>query len=213
MEVETGTEGALSPCSSGRTAPSLARDNAPRGSDQSSERVVLLRGATAVLRDARGEDAAELRRMFYALGDTTRYFYFFTGAPSNDTWAMRVVALGVADGRTSYALVAEVEGAVVGVARFVRNTNRCAAEIGVLIEDAWQSRGLGQHMLLQLTAEARRRVVTTFTGQILGENRRAIRLARRVFPLARIALSGGVYDVSVRLDETERDGAYAPAIG
>lgn len=159
-----------------------------------------------LLRDARKEDADGLRRMFYGLGDTTRYFYFFTGAPSNDAWAKRVVALGVADGRTSYALVADVEGAVVGVARFVRNSDPRSAEIGILIEDAWQSRGLGTHMLLRLSEEARRRVVTAFTGQILGENRRAIRLARRVFPRARILLSGGVYDVSARLDEVEYQG-------
>lgn len=200
-------------------ARSGARDGAPRPAQSTSEwvvrdgeRWVWLRDATAVLlRDARDEDANELRRMFYALGDTTRYFYFFTGAPSNDTWAKRVVALGVADGRTSYALVAEVNGAVVGVARFVRNTNPCSAEIGVLIEDAWQSRGLGRSMLLQLSMEARRRVVSTFTGQILGENRRAIRLARRVFPLAHIALSGGVYDVTACLDESAPSGEHACA--
>ena len=169
--------------------------------------IPLRDGACVLLRDARGDDAAALRRMFFALGDTTRYFYFFTGAPSNETWAKRVVALGVADGRTSYALVAEVDGMVVGVARFVRNADARSAEVGVLIEDAWQSCGLGTSMMARLSEEARCRVVRAFTGQILGENRRAIRLVRRSFPGARIALSGGVYDVLAQLDELEPDGS------
>jgi RimJ/RimL family protein N-acetyltransferase len=170
---------------------------------QTDRQQVRLRDDTAViLRDAQPEDAELLRRMFYQLGDRSRYYYFFTGAPSTDAWAKRVVALGVADGRTSYALIAQVQGAAVGVARLARNRGTCSADVGVLLADAWQSRGLGTQMLFRLQREARRRMVPTITMEILGENWRAVRMARRVFPQAHIALRDGVYDVEACLSET-----------
>src|SRR5215831_11150744 len=90
--------------------------------------VVLGDGATVRLRAARADDGAQLRRMFFGLSDATRYWYFCAGVPRNDAWAERFVALGCADGDTSYALVAEVGESVIGVARFDRSPDGQSAE-------------------------------------------------------------------------------------
>jgi RimJ/RimL family protein N-acetyltransferase len=138
--------------------------------------------------------------MFFTLSDTTRYLYFCAGVPRDETRAEQVVALGRADGRTSYALVAEVDGELVGVARFDRAADGHSAEVGILLADNWQSRGLGRYVLLRLAEEARRRAMGAFTGYILWENRRMYRLARRVFPnLVADCASGGCY-LKMRLD-------------
>jgi|GEM_PF-6787849 len=70
----------------------------------------------------------------------------------------------------------------VGLARFERGADGQSAEIGLLLADAWQSRGLGRFVLNRLTDEARCRAIGVFTGHALWENRRALCLLRRAFP-------------------------------
>jgi RimJ/RimL family protein N-acetyltransferase len=162
-------------------------------------------GATVRLREARSEDGERLRRMFLGLSDQTRYLYFCAGVPANETWADRFATFGIADGRTSYALVAEMgdapdaENGVIGLARFVRSAEDQSAEIGILLADAWQSRGLGGLVLDRLRVEAQRRAVAIFTGSVLWENRRMLRLARRVFPHLKLACAQGACDLTVAL--------------
>jgi acetyltransferase len=162
--------------------------------------VRLRDGATVWLRDARA-DASRLREMFFTLGDTTRYLYFCAGVPRNDIWAERVAQLGSADGHTSYALVVEAAGSVVGVARFDRDSRDGRAEIGILLADAWQSRGLGREVVARLRAEATRRGVSGFTATVLGENYRALRLLRRAFPGMRAIWSYGQYTLDLPFDD------------
>jgi RimJ/RimL family protein N-acetyltransferase len=153
-------------------------------------------GALVSLRAA-FEDATGLRELFYTLSDSTRYLYFCTGVPSNEIWAERVAELGISDDRDSYALVAEVAGKLVGVARFDRASSDSRAEIGILLTDAWQSRGLGRAVVSRLQAEARRRAVTGFTATVLGENRRALRMLRSVYPSLSASWSLGQYTLDM----------------
>jgi RimJ/RimL family protein N-acetyltransferase len=168
-------------------------------------------GARVRLREARSNDGGPLRRMFLRLSDQSRFFYFCAGVPANETWANRFAALGCADGRTSYALVAEPADApdgeqesqeIIGLARFVRSAEGSSAEIGILLADAWQSRGLGRFVLDRLRFEASRRAVVVFTGTVLWENQRMLRLARRLFPHLQRSCAHGVCDLRVPLGES-----------
>jgi acetyltransferase len=161
--------------------------------------VLLADGALVTLRDACDAcgDVPRLRELFYTLSDATRYLYFCAGVPKNPIWAERVAQLGMADGRASYAMVAEAAGALVGVARFDRAAQGSRAEIGILLTDAWQSRGLGKAVVARLRAEATRRALTGFTALVLGENRRALRLLRRAFPTMRGTWSTGEYTIDM----------------
>jgi acetyltransferase len=135
--------------------------------------------------------------LFYTLSDSTRYLYFCVGVPRNEVWAERVAELGISDGRDSYGLVAEVAGMLVGVARFDRASSDSRAEIGILLTDAWQSRGLGRAVVSRLQAEAVRRAVTGFTATVLGDNRRALRMLRRVYPAMSASWSFGQYTLDM----------------
>ena len=161
-------------------------------------------GAQVVLRDA-GDEMPRLRELFYTLSDTTRYLYFGIGVPRNAMWADRVAQLGDTSACGSYALVAEAAGTLVGVARFDPVPLGARAEIGILLTDAWQSRGLGAVVVAQLQAEARRHALTGFTALVLGENRRALRLLRRAFPTLRAEWSLGQYtlDMPFELNSTQ----------
>lgn len=202
----------------GRAGVSSASDQAA----QAAQATRLADGAAVTLRAARvgasdavvDGDADALRAMFYTLSDTTRYLYFCVGAPRNEIWAERVARLGEQRGPASYALVVEVEGVVVGVARFDCDTrdparslsaldgsrpavSRARAEIGILLADAWQSRGLGRAVVARLCHEAQRRQIAGFTATVLGENQRALRLLRGAFPTLRARWDCGQYTLDM----------------
>lgn len=147
------------------------------------------------------QDDAAFRRLFFTLSDTTRYLYFSGGVPSSDTWAERFVALGHPNDRDSYVLVAEVEDDLVGFARFSRSPEADpeTVDVGILLTDAWQSRGLGTQMLCKLTAEARRRAIKAFTAVVLWENSRMLRLAHHLFPDMAVTCGYGSCELSMEL--------------
>ena len=168
--------------------------------DAAIHHVTLADGATVTLREATNEDVAGLREMAARLGPNSYWLYFHIGARYNDIWAERVAALGRRNGPDDYALVAEAEGHIVGVARFEPTDHTyatanalCAGsvDIGILLADAWQGRNLGRHVLYCLASEARRRAIPMMVGDILWENSRMLRLARRVFPGAQVKYMGG----------------------
>jgi acetyltransferase len=163
-------------------------------------RVILADGASVWMRDAQCDDWEALRQMYLGLTDRTRYLYFCAGVPANETWAERFATLGQADGQVSYALVATVNNAVVGLARFDRGADGQSAEIGLLLADEWQSRGLGRIVLNRLTDEARRRAIGVFTGHALWENRRILRLVRSAFPHMDLECSQGDYELIMYFD-------------
>jgi GNAT superfamily N-acetyltransferase len=79
------------------------------------------------------------------------------------------------------ALVALAEGEIVGHAMYVKLANSGDAEVAFVVEDGWQSKGVGKLLLSQIAEKARCRGVETFTGQVLGENRRVLGLLNAVF--------------------------------
>ncbi len=165
-----------------------------------STEVVLADGASVWMRDAQCDDWEALRQMYLGLTDRTRYLYFCAGVPANEAWAERFATLGRADGQVSYALVATVGDAVVGLARFDRGADGQSAEIGLLLADEWQSRGLGRIVLNRLTDEARRRAIGVFTGHALWENRRILRLVRSAFPHMSLECSQGDCELIMYFD-------------
>jgi acetyltransferase len=163
-------------------------------------------GAEVLIRPSRPDDAERLRRMFYRLSSTTIYRRFFTGAPHVPQWAERVASLGVADGERKYALVAFSGDETVGIAHYMRLEPGDTGEVGILIEDAWQGRGLGGMLLERLAAAAMSRGIATFTGSVLGENRRAARLVAKTFAGAAFTWSDGEYAVRVLLGRQPGEG-------
>src|SRR5262249_15751482 len=129
--------------------------------------------------------------------------YFCIGAPRNERWAESVAQLGEPRGPQSYALVAKVEETIIGVARFDSVANG-RAEIGILITDAWQSRGLGRAMVARLRMVAERKCLTGFTATVLGENVRALRMLRRAFPQLVSHWSSGQYTMDMPFVASKR---------
>ncbi len=82
----------------------------------------------------------------------------------------------------------------VGLATLARSTSD--HELGVLVEDGWQRRGIGTELLTRLVASARARGIGQIVADVLGEDSFILSMLRRVGPLV-VTLERGVYTVSV----------------
>jgi acetyltransferase len=85
------------------------------------------------------------------------------------------------------AATAMLDGeALIGVARYVLDTNNESAEFAIVVADAWHGRGIGRRLLAKLIDVARRRGLKRLYGDILATNRPMLELARKLgFKLGR----------------------------
>ena len=101
-------------------------------------------------------------------------------------------------------------GEIVGHAMYAQSDDRHEAEFAVVVEDWWQSKGLGKLRLSELAEEAERRGIETFIGIVLGENRRMLGLIDSMFAGVRYTIKDGAYYVRMPLHSSERSAQCSP---
>jgi RimJ/RimL family protein N-acetyltransferase len=151
--------------------------------------VVALRdGSEVALRPLEESDRERLSKLFYRLSPESVYQRFLS--PLHDPSDAGLDRLLDLDHDQREAIAAMSGDEVVGVARYFRDRETPVADLAVLIEDAWQGRGLSLVLVERLKELARRRGIEAFTATILSQNRAAIGLVRRVFPNASFTVDG-----------------------
>ncbi|GAC1616105.1 MAG: GNAT family N-acetyltransferase [Candidatus Dormibacteraceae bacterium] len=153
--------------------------------------VVLRDGSRVRLRPLAEDegDRERLRRLFYRLSPESVYHRFMSPLPEpRADMADRLLDL---DHDDREAVAALVDDEVVGVARYHRDgAAQDRADLAVLVEDAWQRRGLSMLLIGAIADVAREHGIGHFTASILSENNVAIRMVRRAFPGAVFHLDG-----------------------
>lgn len=158
------------------------------------------RGVT--LRAAVPGDAVGLGRMFSRCSAQTILFRFHSPFPRISRAMLDLMT--DMDPRLGKSLVAETEDEVVGHAMYAREEEGDReAEIAVVVEDGWASRGVGRRLFAEICEKARRDGVETLLCTTLGDNHRVRDAARRAFPEARITFSGGACDIRLPLRRRE----------
>lgn len=143
-------------------------------------------------------DGDRLRKFFYSLSPQTVYRRFLSPVARADQLE-RLHLLDV-DGSQRQALVAVVDGDIVGVARYARDQKRPElADLAVVVADAWQGQGIGTRLLAALADAATRAGVEGFAVLTLPDNQAALRLLRRLVPETRLRFAGGVLEGVVHL--------------
>jgi GNAT superfamily N-acetyltransferase len=150
-------------------------------------------------RIATPSDGEKLRAMFARSSPETIYRRFHTPYPEVPGWMVSLML--DADRHDKEALVAVAEEKVVGHAMYVRLGDDGEAEMAIVVEDHWQSKGVGKSLLLQLEERAGLRGIETFTGEVLGHNRPMLGLVS-MFPGTEYATEDGVYHVRMPLRRT-----------
>jgi GNAT superfamily N-acetyltransferase len=135
--------------------------------------------------------------MLSRLSVGTIYERFHVPYPRVPGWAL--AGMLEVDHHDKVALVAVAEDEIVGHAMYARTGNEGETEFAAIVEDGWQSRGVGKLLLSELAAMARNRGIGLFTGSVLGENRRALGALAAVYPGMRYEIRDGSYLVRVPL--------------
>ena len=149
------------------------------------------------IRAATPRDAERLRRMFSRVSPETIYLRFHVPYPDVPERTLSLM-LGV-DHHGKESLVAVAEGEeVVGHAMYASLGDGREAEMAIIVEDGWQSKGVGKSLLSELAQRARLRGIEAFTAEVLGENRRMIGLAA-IFAETDYTIKDGLYHVRMPL--------------
>jgi GNAT superfamily N-acetyltransferase len=172
----------------------------------------LVDGTDITIRVIQPADAYALLRMFDRLSPESLYHRFFSPMPQPRRAAL--LHLAGLDHEMHEAVVAEVDREIVGVARYDGRTGEDDAEVAVIVDDAWQDRGLGTRLLHRLARVGARRGLVAFRAVVLGENRRVLPFLRRLSPEAEVRFRSGEYQVyapfRVRRSATRETADRAP---
>ena len=176
---------------------------------------VLRDGTLVTLRGIRPEDESALTALYERLSPQTAYQRFFTvmrRLPPN--WG-HILANVDYDRRLAIVALGP-EGTLIGVARYVYDDPSHEAEIAIVIEDPWQSRGLGTLLLGELLAYAEGKGIRHFRAYVLADNVRMLKLLRRSTRIVERKLESGVLSLLLAPLErpesaTKTDAAESPA--
>jgi acetyl coenzyme A synthetase (ADP forming)-like protein len=138
--------------------------------------VVLSDGGTVRVRPIRATDAPGWMAFYSRLSPDSVYRRFFSAKP-NPT-AAEVARFTKVDYDDRVALVAELSGHLIGIARYDRLDAPHDAEVAFVVSDEHQGRGIGTMLLEHLAAAARERGITRFVAETLFDNRAMLSVFR-----------------------------------
>jgi GNAT superfamily N-acetyltransferase len=138
------------------------------------DKAVLADGTALEVRPIRPEDVAGLEKFHEGLSFQTVYRRFFGVHPHLSPGEAGHFC--TVDSVDRFALVALVNGEIVGVARMERIEPASTAEVAFVVADKFQHRGLGRLLAQRLAAAARDRGVQQFVADTLPDNQPMLRL-------------------------------------
>jgi GNAT superfamily N-acetyltransferase len=178
----------------------------------------------SAIRPVTPADEAVLSDFFAALSVESRYLRFF--APVTPSCGL----LDLMVGKPAHvdAIVAVADGVIVGHAMAAdrpapghpgRPGGPRATDVGVVVADAWQRRGVGAALMRALIGRAQARGVTALAMDVLPGNRRVLAMIAGHWPEAAIGRTPDGVDVRIplppyrpRLPYAARTAARPPAV-
>jgi len=149
-------------------------------------------------------DGEALHRLFFRLSPATLYRRFHSPiVRPEQAHPERLLDI---DHHDREAVVAVVDGEIVGVARYARWLGTDSADLAVVVADEWQRQGLATRMLSSLAGLAVSAGIEIFTATVQSDNRPALGLLKRFRPLARSTFSQGYCDFALPARSTESPG-------
>jgi RimJ/RimL family protein N-acetyltransferase len=165
---------------------------------QYESEVLLKDGSRLRIRPIRLEDAEAWTDFVSRLGRYTKYLRFhhvLKKMSMEDALYFCTV-----DYKDSFALVAEIlrecRWSIAAIGRYYRLPSRHTAEFALVVEDAYQGKGIGTKMMECLVNAARDNDITTFVGDILVENDKMMAVLKDYGFQITSELKAGVYRVT-----------------
>jgi GNAT superfamily N-acetyltransferase len=155
-------------------------------------------------------DEDGLREMFSRISRETIHKRFHLSMPHVPDGMLTYLA--DVDHYDKVALIALVGDEIVGHSMYARQEGR-EAEMAIVVEDRWQSKGIGRLLLARLAEEAGKRGIESFTGTVLGENRDALRFLSSVLLKAKFEIKNGMYNLHSPLTDPDPTPSLVPPGG
>jgi RimJ/RimL family protein N-acetyltransferase len=161
------------------------------------ETAFLTDGTEILFRPILPTDDERFARLYHRLSPESLYRRFFAPVPRLQPAMVR--HLVEVDYQDRMAIVALVGDEVVGVARYdclppeQADGVEGAAEVAVIVEDAWQGRGIATRLLWRLSAAARERGLRMFYAGVQAENRPMMGLLKVIADEVETRLEGNEY--------------------
>jgi GNAT superfamily N-acetyltransferase len=171
--------------------------------------------AAVAIRQTGPEDLPALGDFFAGLSAHSRYLRFF--GPVTPGAALLRTLSGATDNVD--ALVAVRGGVILGHAMAVDRVepqnlkgSRGArvTDIGVVVDDAWQGRGVGSALMRALVTGAQARGVTSLEMDVLDGNRQVLAMITGHWPAARVEHNPDGFAIRVRLPQANSTPAAIP---
>jgi acetate---CoA ligase (ADP-forming) len=136
-------------------------------------------GSVARLRQAQAEDVRIIDEFLKSLSDESISFRFFDSAVER-----RILLQELVPSSSNYVLIAIRDGIVIGHSAYYKS-GKNTAEIGIIILDAYQGKGLGTMMLEKIASAANRNGISIFETIIGDDNTRMIKMVKDMgFPVS-----------------------------
>ena len=163
--------------------------------------VALKDGTVVRIRPIRPEDAELEARFIKRVSPESSYFRFFTVKPDLTEEELSYFTRVDYDHRMAFVAIQDDEMVAVGRYDLIEEETADGtdgiAEVAFLVEDAYQGRGIGTHLLRLLSAHARLHEVTRFRAFVLAENTRMLHVFRDSGYEIQRELSGGVFELEI----------------
>ncbi|MCC6188527.1 MAG: GNAT family N-acetyltransferase [Anaerolineales bacterium] len=172
-----------------------------------AETIALKDGTVVTVRPIRPDDAQRLQAFHAGLSPETIYLRWLSAHPVlTETEAKALTHLDYAERMAFVAMLpGETGEEIVGVARYgvVGPDQSDEAEAAVVVQDAYQHRGLGSLLLLRLREYARAQGIRYWVAEINAENARMMKFIQRAVMPATKRLESGHWQI--RMDISKAD--------
>jgi acetyltransferase len=170
------------------------------------DETISLRDGTAILiRAIHVDDAEGLQSLFNRLSAESIYFRFLE--PRKILPLDQAIRFATVDYQRSMAIVAVLDAGqdgerIIGVARYGVEPDRsdAVAEAAIVVEDAYQNRGVGTLLLQRLLEYARSHGIEALQATIHQNNAKILHFIKKGGLPTKRRLEGGVWQIRVTLD-------------
>lgn len=181
---------------------------------QYEETLTLRSGETVFIRPIRSDDEPLMREMFYRFSAETKYLRYHAATKSMPHNKLQVFCTVDYDSEMALIGLHGAPGAeeVVGVGRYMTDSEKQSAEVAFTVSDAWQRKGLGTYFFQHLVHIAREHGIQTFHAYVLVQNSGMLKIFHSSGLVVETTTEGDVVCVAMKLPEEEpaRDSRTGP---
>jgi RimJ/RimL family protein N-acetyltransferase len=176
---------------------------------QYEETITLRSGEKIFVRPIRSDDEPLMREMFYHFSENTKYLRYHAATKSMPHNKLQVFCTVDYDSEMALIGLHGPPGAeeVVGVGRYMTDSEKHSAEVAFTVSDAWQRKGLGTYFFQRLVQIAHGLGIQTFHAYVLVQNSGMLKIFHSSGLVVETTTEADVVCVTMKLPE---EGAGEP---